>query len=138
MSLARAVLRNPAVLILDEATSAVDTRTEAAIQQNLYAFREGRLTLAVAHRLSTVRQCSEILVVVDGSVVERGTHEKLLATGGVYASMLVMSTSRGTAKNFRSKRPRMTTGCSVRPVTSTRRDGLMTAEPPASRASRSA
>jgi len=87
VSLARAVLRNPAVLILDEATSAVDTRTEAAIQQNLYAFREGRLTLAVAHRLSTVRQCSEILVVVDGSVVERGTHEKLLATGGVYASM---------------------------------------------------
>jgi len=87
VSLARAVLRDPAVLILDEATSAVDTRTEAAIQQNLYAFREGRLTLAVAHRLSTVRQCSEILVVVDGSVVERGTHEKLLARGGVYASM---------------------------------------------------
>ena len=87
VSLARAVLRDPAVLILDEATSAVDTKTEAAIQQNLYAFREGRLTLAVAHRLSTVRQCSEILVVVDGSIVERGTHEKLLAAGGVYASM---------------------------------------------------
>lgn len=87
VSLARAVLRDPAVLILDEATSAVDTRTEAAIQENLYAFRQGRLTLAVAHRLSTVRQCSEILVVVEGSVVERGSHDRLLAGGGVYARM---------------------------------------------------
>lgn len=87
VSLARAILRDPAILILDEATSAVDTRTEAIIQQNLYAFRQGRLTLAVAHRLSTVRQCSEILVVVDGYVVERGDHEALLAAGGVYAGM---------------------------------------------------
>ncbi len=87
VSLARAVLRDPALLILDEATSAVDTRTEAVIQQNLHAFRQGRLTLAVAHRLSTVRQCAEILVVVDGYVVERGNHEALLAAGGVYAGM---------------------------------------------------
>ena len=87
VSLARAILRDPAVLILDEATSAVDTRTEAIIQQNLHAFRQGRLTLAVAHRLSTVRQCAEILVVVDGYVVERGSHEALIASGGVYAGM---------------------------------------------------
>lgn len=87
VSLARAILRDPAVLILDEATSAVDTRTEAAIQQNLHTFRQGRLTLAVAHRLSTVRQCAEILVVVDGYVVERGGHEALIAAGGVYAGM---------------------------------------------------
>lgn len=87
VSLARAILRDPAVLILDEATSAVDTRTEAIIQQNLHAFREGRLTLAVAHRLSTVRQCAEILVVVEGCVVERGNHESLIASGGVYAGM---------------------------------------------------
>lgn len=87
VSLARAILRDPAVLLLDEATSAVDTRTEAIIQQNLHAFREGRLTLAVAHRLSTVRQCAEILVVVEGCVVERGNHESLIASGGVYAGM---------------------------------------------------
>lgn len=87
VSLARAILRDPAILLLDEATSAVDTRTEAVIQQNLYAFREGRITLAVAHRLSTVRQCSQILVVVEGSVVERGDHEALIAAGGVYANM---------------------------------------------------
>ncbi len=87
VSLARAILRDPAILILDEATSAVDNRTEAVIQRNLHAFRQGRLTLAVAHRLSTVRQCSEILVVVDGYVVERGDHDSLLAAGGVYAGM---------------------------------------------------
>ena len=87
VSLARAILRDPAILLLDEATSAVDTRTEALIQQNLHALRQGRLTLAVAHRLSTVRQCDLILVVVDGCVVERGDHQALLAAGGVYAGM---------------------------------------------------
>jgi len=96
VSLARAILRDPAILILDEATSAVDTRTEAIIQQNLYAFREDRLTLAVAHRLSTVRQCSQILVVVDGYVVERGDHEVLLAAGGVYAGMWAVQSGAET------------------------------------------
>jgi len=97
VSLARAVLRDPAILILDEATSAVDTRTEAIIQQNLYAFREGRLTLAVAHRLSTVRQCAEILVIVDGYVVERGNHDALLAAGGVYAGMWAVQSGQEMA-----------------------------------------
>jgi len=96
VSLARAILRDPAVLILDEATSAVDTRTEAVIQQNLHDFREGRLTLAVAHRLSTVRQCTEILVVVDGCVVERGNHAALLAAGGVYAGLWAVQSGEET------------------------------------------
>ena len=87
ISLARAVLRDPALLVLDEATSAVDTRTEEAIQQNLHAFRAGRMTVAVAHRLSTVRQSDEILVLVDGVVVERGGHDALIASGGVYADL---------------------------------------------------
>ncbi len=87
ISLARAVLRDPAILVLDEATSAVDTRTEALIQQNLHAFRNERITLAVAHRLSTIRQSNEIIVLVEGMVVERGTHDALLAASGVYAGM---------------------------------------------------
>ena len=87
VSLARAVLRNPAILLLDEATSAVDTRTEELIQRNLHAFRKGRITVAVAHRLSTVRQSDEILVIVDGVVVERGSHDTLVAKSGVYADL---------------------------------------------------
>ncbi|MFW6323634.1 MAG: ABC transporter ATP-binding protein [Desulfovibrionales bacterium] len=87
ISLARAVLRNPAVLVLDEATSAVDTRTEEIIQQNLYRFRRDRMTLAVAHRLSTVRNSDEIIVLVDGMVVERGNHKALLEKNGVYSGL---------------------------------------------------
>lgn len=87
ISLARAVLRDPAVLILDEATSAVDTRTEELIQQNLHAYRKGRITIAVAHRLSTIRKADEILVMVDGCVVERGDHDTLVADGGVYSDL---------------------------------------------------
>ncbi len=87
ISLARAVLRDPAVLILDEATSAVDTRTEELIQQNLHAYRKGRITIAVAHRLSTIRNADEILVMVDGVVVERGSHDNLVSQDGVYADL---------------------------------------------------
>jgi len=87
ISLARAILRDPAILVLDEATSAVDTRTEELIQRNLHQFRKGRMTLAVAHRLSTVRQSDEVLVIVDGVITERGPHDELVAKGGVYADL---------------------------------------------------
>jgi ATP-binding cassette subfamily B protein len=87
ISLARAVLRDPAILVLDEATSAVDTRTEELIQQNLHAYRKGRMTIAVAHRLSTIRHADEIMVMVDGVVVERGSHDVLVAADGVYADL---------------------------------------------------
>jgi ATP-binding cassette subfamily B protein len=87
ISLARAMLRDPELLLLDEATSSVDTRTEAIIQENLHHLRGQRMTVIIAHRLSTVRHCDEIVVLVDGIIVERGTHEALVAAGGVYAGL---------------------------------------------------
>jgi ATP-binding cassette subfamily B protein len=95
ISLARAVLRNPDILVLDEATSAVDTRTEGIIQHNLHTFRENRMTLAVAHRLSTVRLADEIIVVVEGVIVERGRHDDLLAQKGVYSGLWAVQSGEG-------------------------------------------
>jgi ATP-binding cassette subfamily B protein len=79
------LLAGPRVLILDEATSALDSRTEAAIQDTLKRARAGRTTLVVAHRLSTIADADQILVLRRGKIVERGRHEDLLAQGGEYA-----------------------------------------------------
>lgn len=106
VSLARAILRDPAILILDEATSAVDTRTEELIQRNLHEFRRDRITIAVAHRLSTVRQSDEILVLVDGVVVERGPHASLVAKGGVYADLWRVQSGEGAPAALPPGEPR--------------------------------
>ncbi|HET8632104.1 MAG TPA: ABC transporter ATP-binding protein [Thermomicrobiales bacterium] len=87
LTIARAVLANPSILILDEATSSVDTRTELLIQQAMTALMRGRTSFVIAHRLSTVREASVILVMNHGSIVEQGTHEELLARGGFYADL---------------------------------------------------
>ncbi|AUV84042.1 multidrug ABC transporter ATP-binding protein [Salinigranum rubrum] len=87
LSIARAMLQDPAILVLDEATSSVDTETELYIQRALDALTEGRTTVVIAHRLSTVRNADLVLVLDGGGVVERGTHDALLATPGLYATL---------------------------------------------------
>ena len=92
VSLARALLKKPSLLILDEASSALDAETERRIQENLLSTGSGRATIAVAHRLSTIRNANEILAMVDGAVVERGKHDELVEHQGVYASQWTIQT----------------------------------------------
>jgi ATP-binding cassette, subfamily B, multidrug efflux pump len=87
LAIARAVLADPAILILDEATSSVDTRTELHIQKAMLALMKGRTSFVIAHRLSTIRGADEILVIVGGEIAERGDHASLLAAGGAYAEL---------------------------------------------------
>jgi ATP-binding cassette subfamily B protein len=88
LAIARAVLRDPPVLVLDEATSALDTQTEQAVQEAIDAASAGRTTITIAHRLSTIRDADEIIVLDHGEVAERGTHDSLLALGGHYAGLI--------------------------------------------------
>jgi subfamily B ATP-binding cassette protein MsbA len=88
VALARAILRNPRILLLDEATSALDTESEAAVQAALATLRQGRTTIVVAHRLSTVRDADLIVVMADGQAIESGTHGDLISANGAFARLV--------------------------------------------------
>jgi ATP-binding cassette subfamily B multidrug efflux pump len=96
LSIARAILADPSILILDEATSSVDTRTEVRIQQALLRLMEGRTSFVIAHRLSTIRDADKVIVIRDGEIVEQGTHQQLLDARGFF-HQLYMSQFKGLA-----------------------------------------
>ena len=87
LAIARLLLKSPGVVVLDEATAHLDSESEAAVQRALAAALEGRTSIVIAHRLSTVREADRILVIQDGRIVERGRHAELLALSGVYADL---------------------------------------------------
>ena len=92
VSIARAILKNPPILILDEATSALDTESERLVQEALEHLMKTRTTIAIAHRLSTIKNADEICVMLEGEIVERGTHDELLAMNGYYKRLNDMQT----------------------------------------------
>ena len=87
ISIARAILKNPPILILDEATASLDTESERAVQEALERLMSSRTTIAIAHRLSTIKNADEIVVMNEGKIVERGRHDELLALGGYYRKL---------------------------------------------------
>ena len=96
ISIARAVLVNPKILILDEATSSIDTRTEALVQNAIARLLKGRTSFVIAHRLSTVTQADQVLVIQQGQIVEQGTHAQLIAQNGVYANLYALQLGAST------------------------------------------
>ena len=98
IAIARAILRDPPILVFDEATSALDTESERLVQQAIERLLEGRTVLVIAHRLSTVQRADRILVLQDGRVVERGTHAELLAAGGLYRHLYELQFEDGAER----------------------------------------
>jgi len=98
ISIARAVLINPRILILDEATSSIDTRTEALVQDAIARLLQGRTSFVIAHRLSTVTQANQVLVIQQGQIIERGTHAELVSQQGIYANLYALQLGAATTQ----------------------------------------
>jgi ATP-binding cassette subfamily B multidrug efflux pump len=98
ITIARAFLAEPAILILDEATSSVDTRTEVLIQRAMRKLRQGRTSFIIAHRLSTIRDADMILVMENGAIVEQGTHDELVTAGGAYQRLYAAQFAQAVAE----------------------------------------
>ena len=105
IAIARAVLKDPRILILDEATSSLDAESESLVQEALERLMRGRTTVIIAHRLSTIQRADRIVVLADGEIVEEGGHEDLLARGGVYARLYRLQESRSTSREASQERP---------------------------------
>ncbi|HEY9298962.1 MAG TPA: ATP-binding cassette domain-containing protein, partial [Phormidium sp.] len=99
VSIARAVLINPRILILDEATSSIDTRTEALVQDAIARLLKGRTSFVIAHRLSTVTKADQVLVIQQGEIVERGTHSELMIQQGIYANLYALQLGANTTNS---------------------------------------
>ena len=99
LAIARALLRDPPILILDEATSALDTESERLVQEAVDRLLEGRTVFVIAHRLSTIVHANQILVLDRGQIVERGTHAELLAAGGAYNRLYTLQFGTTAARN---------------------------------------
>ncbi|MGH3312676.1 MAG: ABC transporter ATP-binding protein [Streptomyces sp.] len=130
LALARTILRDPPVLILDEATSALDTRTERAVQQAIDALSAGRTTLTIAHRLSTVRDADQIVVLEGGRIAERGTHAELLAAGGRYAALVRRDARTSVSADSTGAGPRADVPAAAAPVADAPAEGAPTADAP--------
>jgi subfamily B ATP-binding cassette protein MsbA len=122
VAIARAILADPRILVLDEATSSLDSESEALIQDGLRSLRHGRTTFVIAHRLSTIRSADQILVLEHGEIVERGTHEELLALYGRYRTLydkqykLVTDRFINPGEDFTPEPPKPAVSVPVRPL----------------------